>query len=154
MVAFHSPPEPSPTPPEVTPTPPAGLTFAAHNQVMAYYTEADARKNNRARWAKDAAVASDRETYPDHDTSGSPYRSPAPRAEPDAIPWCVTRWQKLYVRVARVLFDVRGSYREGREWRNYRRALLHWHEANPRVDGRLPQKAPPMPCPPPAYVWE
>jgi hypothetical protein len=177
MVAFHSPPEPSPAPP------PESLTFATHEayeewrRINTPPPEVHEAEPSRAAWdwlGNALAAARDRETYPDHDTSGSPYRSPAPRPEPVVIPWRVTRWQKLYVRAARLVFDVRAPYRRARELRRYERRLAWWRDWDSRVQeterkilelarhirgpacalGRRPPKIPPMPCPPPAWISE
>lgn len=85
----------------------------------------------------------------------SPYRSASPRAI--AIPWRVTRWQKLFVRVARWLgchpFDDVSLGQ--REWRRYQRALLRWRrDWSERRRAPGPKPFPPMPLPPPRRISE
>lgn len=82
--------------------------------------------------------------------------------------WGATRWRKLFVRVARVFFDLRQKYSRQRAVNKYHRELRNWYSKadyyHQVIEGmpitstggtdwrRLP--IPPMPLPPPIEISE
>jgi len=85
--------------------------------------------------------------------------------------WNVTRWRKWYVRIARLVFDLREPYKYQREYNQYRRDLQRWNDAHINllnkmkivgagliqskleVRKRFPPLSP-MPVPPPVRILE
>lgn len=99
-----------------------------------------------------------------------PYRSPSKQEEYFVIGprWGVSLWKKWYVRIARVVFDLREKYAEQREYNQYLRDSIRWdleygelkknREALKLSNGYIYYRGypaiPPRPCPPPVRIME
>lgn len=84
-----------------------------------------------------------------------PYRTNAELATTGPR-WGVTRWQRWYVKIARVFWQLRQPYAYQREYNQYLRDLNEWQEkwgSYNKYNVRW-HNTPPMPVPPPIYVLE
>lgn len=80
-----------------------------------------------------------------------PYRS---SSLPVSSRWGITRWQKFYVRVARIFVDLRAKYSYQREYRNYERHLAEWREKYANRSTGFSLYTSPCPLPPPTRIEE
>lgn len=93
----------------------------------------------------------------------NPYRCNATPTIEQPVRWGVTKWKKMYVKVARIFFNLREKYSYQREYNQYLRDLADWQFRFGRRPNKLRymdyaylkiERVPPMPLPPPIRINE